>query len=85
MVSNEERAIERSEGKPGFVSFYAAKYRKATETIPAVSQKESSNLGWFIGPAVLVASLVLPSLYLRKILSLIFEDSLLTGMTIEIG
>jgi hypothetical protein len=42
--------------------------------------KEASRLVWFVGPTILVSFLVLPSLYLRKVLSAVFEDSLLTGM-----
>ncbi|KAL3512797.1 hypothetical protein ACH5RR_025514 [Cinchona calisaya] len=33
---------------------------------------------WLVGPAVLVASFIFPSFYLCKILSTIFEDSLIT-------
>lgn len=42
-------------------------------------QKSQNNLLWFIGPSVLVASFIFPSLYMRRILSAVFEDSLLTG------
>lgn len=49
------------------------------EVIISNVQRNPSSLLWFIGPAVLVASFIFPSLYLRKILSAVFEDSLLTG------
>lgn len=70
-------------GKPGFVSFYRRPYRAEIEE-PIVSgvvspKKSQNNLLWFVGPAVLVASFVFPSLYIRRLLSAVFEDSLLTG------
>lgn len=71
-------SFEGTEGKPGFISFYNRPYKRDDEVIPTVQRNESSLL-WFIGPAVLVASFIFPSLYLRRILSTIFEDSLLTG------
>lgn len=70
----------RGAGKPGFISFQGSNYRKTTlESVPHPG-KEASRLVWFIGPSILVSFLVLPSLYLRKVLSAVFEDSLLTGM-----
>lgn len=45
----------------------------------ASPERNPNNLLWFVGPAVLVASFVFPSLYLRRVLSAVFEDSLLTG------
>lgn len=71
--------FEGSNGKAGFISFYNHPYKKADETILSVSQNNKNNLLWFIGPTVLIASFIFPSLYLRRILSTIFEDSLLTG------
>lgn len=71
---------EKSDGKPGLVSFYGLPYRRQDDVLVSDPVKGRSNLFWFIGPAVLVASLVFPSLYLRRILSTVFEDSLLTGM-----
>ncbi|XP_021734131.1 uncharacterized protein LOC110700855 [Chenopodium quinoa] len=68
-----------SGGKPGFVSFYSLQ-RAKENVVPSPREKKNQNsLLWFAGPAVLVASFILPSLYLRRIISLIFEDSLLTG------
>lgn len=73
---------ERSAGKPGFVSFHGLQYERRGQTpVPNLS-KEKTRLFWFIGPTVLVAFLVLPSLYLRQILSTVFEDSLLTDFLI---
>lgn len=74
--------FEGSNGKAGFISFYNHPYKKADETILSVSQNNKNNLLWFIGPTVLIASFIFPSLYLRRILSTIFEDSLLTDFLI---
>ncbi|GMI71487.1 hypothetical protein like AT5G63040 [Hibiscus trionum] len=73
--------FEGSDGRPGFISFYNRPYRRDEEVI-SNGQRNQNSLLWFIGPAVLVASFILPSLYLRKILSTIFEDSLLTDFLI---
>ncbi|CAL4954910.1 unnamed protein product [Urochloa decumbens] len=68
----------RGAGKPGFISFQGSSFQKTTvESVPHPG-KEASRLVWFIGPTILVSFLVLPSLYLRKLLSAVFEDSLLT-------
>lgn len=74
--------IERTAGKPGFVSFHGLPYEKRGEILGSSMGKEKSRIFWFIGPTVLVAFLVLPSLYLRRIFSTIFEDSLLTDFLI---
>ncbi|CAN1136678.1 hypothetical protein LINPERHAP2_LOCUS9602 [Linum perenne] len=69
-------------GKPGLVSFYSHPYKTEDKDAAAYPvQNKRSSLLWFLGPAVLVASFIFPSIYLRKILSMIFEDSLLTGIT----
>ena len=69
---------EGTGGKPGFISFY--NHSKEGKRIPLSSvQSNQYKFLWFVGPAVLVASFIFPSLYLRKLLSNIFEDSLLTG------
>ncbi|XP_077253568.1 uncharacterized protein LOC143892674 isoform X2 [Tasmannia lanceolata] len=80
--SNSYLHIERPEGKPGLISFYGIPYGKQDDILVSSPGKDQSNLLWFIGPAVLVASLVFPSLYLRRILSTVFEDSLLTDFLI---
>ncbi|KAM3350646.1 hypothetical protein ACQJBY_023006 [Aegilops geniculata] len=73
---------ERSVGKPGFVSFHGGSSQMiSVESVPHPG-KEASRLVWFVGPTILVAFLVLPSLYLRKVLSAVFEDSLLTDFLI---
>nr|XP_043636020.1 uncharacterized protein LOC122607160 [Erigeron canadensis] len=75
--------IEGSRGRPGLISFYNQPYRKEPEAvISTVSRKNETNLLWFVGPAVLVASFIFPSLYMRRILCTIFEDSLLTDFLI---
>lgn len=66
-------------GKPGSISFYSTPYKKEDEYLMSKPQKSQNNLLWLIGPSVLVASFIFPSLYLRRILSNVFEDSLLTG------
>uniref|UniRef100_A0A2P2JMR3 Uncharacterized protein n=2 Tax=Rhizophora mucronata TaxID=61149 RepID=A0A2P2JMR3_RHIMU len=71
-----------ADGKPGFISFYNCRYKTEDGiNIPEVQRKQN-NLLWFVGPAVLVASFIFPSLYLRRILSTVFEDSLLTDFLI---
>lgn len=75
-------AAKRTEGKPGFISFCGVPYKRtedanAIELVPA--NEKVNDMVWFVGPTALVSFLVLPSLFLRKILSLVFEDSLLTG------
>ncbi|XP_062218861.1 uncharacterized protein LOC133918797 isoform X2 [Phragmites australis] len=72
----------RGGGKPGFISFQGSSYQKTiVESVPHPG-KEASRLVWFVGPTILVSFLVLPSLYLRKVLSAVFEDSLLTDFLI---
>lgn len=72
---------EENGGKPGFVSFSNHQPRRKL-VLSSETRKNQSSLLWLIGPAVLVASYVFPSLYLRRILSTIFEDSLLTDFLI---
>lgn len=79
---NPSYLTERSEGKPGFISFHGIPYQRRDETFGYSPSKETYKIFWFIGPTVLVAFLVFPSLYLRKILSTVFEDSLLTDFLI---
>ncbi|KAJ9140298.1 hypothetical protein P3X46_030962 [Hevea brasiliensis] len=71
-----------TDGKPGLVSFYNRPYKTEDVVIKTNVQKDKSSLLWFVGPTVLVASFVYPSLYLRRILSTVFEDSLLTDFLI---
>lgn len=70
---------EGTDGKPGLVSFYNRPYKRDVEISKPDVQRRHSSLVWLVGPAVLVASFIFPSLYLRKIISMVFEDSLLTG------
>lgn len=74
--------IERSDGRPGLISFYNRPYKRDYGIPALIPQKNQSNILWFVGPAFLVASFIFPSLYLRKILSTVFEDSLLTDFLI---
>lgn len=83
-ASKRYETVERSGGRPGLISFYNQPYKKETEIIVSkTTMKKQSYVFWFVGPAVLVTSFIFPSLYMRKILSTVFEDSLLTGITSE--
>lgn len=70
--------FEGTDGKPGLLSFYNRPYGREDKLLK-VPQGNQNNLKWILGPAVLVTSFIFPSLYLRRILCTIFEDSLLTG------
>ncbi|KAK6148352.1 hypothetical protein DH2020_019264 [Rehmannia glutinosa] len=74
--------VEGARGKPGLISFYGPTQRREDEICVSTPAKNQNNLLWLVGPTVLVASFVFPSLYLRRILSSIFEDSLLTDFLI---
>ncbi|KAG6633147.1 uncharacterized protein LOC122289729 [Carya illinoinensis] len=74
--------FEGTDGKPGLLSFYNRPYKGEDKVLISSPQKSQNNLFWFIGPSVLVASFIFPSLYLRRILSTVFEDSLLTDFLI---
>ncbi|KAK1302165.1 hypothetical protein QJS10_CPB12g00100 [Acorus calamus] len=82
MNGSSHTRMERAEGKIGYISFYGFSYQKRNEIHVPAPKKGPSNLFWFIGPSILVASLVLPSLYLRRIFSTVLEDSLLTDFVI---
>ncbi|XP_017253677.1 uncharacterized protein LOC108223773 isoform X1 [Daucus carota subsp. sativus] len=69
-------------GKPGLISFYNHPYKLEANVLKYSTNSNQSKVLWFVGPAVLVASFVFPSLYLRRILSTVFEDSLLTDFLI---
>lgn len=71
--------FETTGGRPGLVTFYSQSNRREEEILISSPRKNQNGLLWFVGPTVLVASFVFPSLYLRRILSAVFEDSLLTG------
>ncbi|KAF8408274.1 hypothetical protein HHK36_007423 [Tetracentron sinense] len=74
--------FEGTDGKPGFISFHGRPYKRQEEILVSGPSKDQMNLLWFTGPAVLVASFIFPSLYLRRLLSSVFEDSLLTDFLI---
>ncbi|KAL6559383.1 hypothetical protein OROGR_004500 [Orobanche gracilis] len=71
-----------AQGKSGLVSFYGDTQRGEDEVLVSRPVKKQNNLLWLVGPTILVASFVFPSLYLRRVLSSIFEDSLLTDFLI---
>ncbi|KAK7350633.1 hypothetical protein VNO77_09465 [Canavalia gladiata] len=74
--------LSGSDGKPGLISFYNRPYRRDSTILLSNSERSQNSILWFMGPTVLVASFIFPSLYLRKVLSIIFEDSLLTDFLI---
>lgn len=73
---------EGAGGKPGLISFYNYPYKQEANVLKDSTKSNQNKVLWFVGPAVLVASFVFPSLYLRRILSTVFEDSLLTDFLI---
>uniref|UniRef100_A0A7N0TJ02 Uncharacterized protein n=1 Tax=Kalanchoe fedtschenkoi TaxID=63787 RepID=A0A7N0TJ02_KALFE len=81
-VSVSSTHVEDSGGRPGLLSFYNRPYKKELKALAPISQGADTSISWFVGPAVLVASFILPSLYLRKVISIVFEDSLLTDFLI---
>ncbi|XP_057466425.1 uncharacterized protein LOC130755873 isoform X1 [Actinidia eriantha] len=81
-VNDSHVHIERTGGRPGLITFYRHYYPREEEVLISGPRRNQNDPLWFVGPAVLVASFVFPSLYLRKILSALFEDSLLTDFLI---
>ncbi|KAI3512899.1 hypothetical protein L1887_20221 [Cichorium endivia] len=84
-ASKRFETFETSGGRPGLISFYNQPYKIEPEnhvSTTTIFTSGQTNLYWFVGPAVLVASFIFPSLYMRKILSTVFEDSLLTDFLI---
>lgn len=75
-------SIHKAEGKSGFVSFHGLTSQSPSNIIGIDQSEETPKIAWYIGPTVLVSFLVFPSLYLRRILSAVFEDSLLTDFLI---
>lgn len=78
-ASNSYFLFDGTGGKPGLISFYNRPYKREAEVSLSTPERKNSNLLWLVGPSVLVASFIFPSLYLRKLILTIFEDSLLTG------
>ncbi|XP_050376355.1 uncharacterized protein LOC126793776 isoform X2 [Argentina anserina] len=81
-ASNSNVLFEGTGGKPGLISFYNRPYKRGDKVSVDTSARKNNNLLWLVGPAVLVASFIFPSLYLRKLILTIFEDSLLTDFLI---
>ncbi|KAF7124781.1 hypothetical protein RHSIM_Rhsim12G0166200 [Rhododendron simsii] len=69
-------------GRPGLLTFYSRPNQREEEAHISSPRRNQNGLLWFGGPTILVASFVFPSLYLRRILSAVFEDSLLTDFLI---
>ncbi|KAF7806064.1 putative transmembrane protein [Senna tora] len=82
LASNSSFHLSGGDGKPGLISFYNRPYRRNSEMPKSNTERSQNSILWFMGPAVLVASFIFPSLYLRRLLSVIFEDSLLTDFLI---
>ncbi|XAR50206.1 hypothetical protein NMG60_11004471 [Bertholletia excelsa] len=85
LINSSDVYAERTGGRPGLVSFYNRPYQREEEALISGDfgpKRNQNDLLWFAGPAVLVASFIFPSLYLRRILSAVFEDSLLTDFLI---
>lgn len=78
-ASNSSFHLAVSDGKPGTISFYNCPYRSDREVISSNLKGIQNSKWWVMAPAVLVTSFAFPSLYLRRILLVFFEDSLLTG------
>ncbi|PHU30867.1 hypothetical protein BC332_02960 [Capsicum chinense] len=78
-VNSSNAQLEGVGGKPGILSFYNHPYRREEKILVSATAKNQNILLWFVGPTVLVASFIFP---LRRILSTIFEDSLLTDFLI---
>ncbi|XP_023639591.1 uncharacterized protein LOC17877186 [Capsella rubella] len=74
--------IQYNGGKPGYVSFYNPRNKTEDIIVPPEPKSTWGRLLWLIGPAVLVSSFILPPIYLRRIVSAVFEDSLLTDFLI---
>ncbi|KAI4365928.1 hypothetical protein MLD38_021865 [Melastoma candidum] len=74
--------FEGAAGRPGVLSFYNRPYKQENDMVATSPPRTKKTLGWILGPAVLVVSFIFPSLYLRRMLSFIFEDSLLTDFLI---
>ncbi|KAH9301477.1 hypothetical protein KI387_013060, partial [Taxus chinensis] len=86
VLSSEHEALHQSQnvnGKPGFVSFYGAIHKHLEEEdYRFISSRGQQSLVWLLGPFLLVASVVFPPFYLRKVFEALFEDSLLTDFLI---
>lgn len=86
-----EQVVAQVGGKAGLVSFYPQRSDSSTEdeeqsvtTSTSPSKSNFRSIIWPLGPFILVASVVLPPLYLRKIFGALLEDSLVTGMIYEL-
>ncbi|CAM6088347.1 unnamed protein product [Calypogeia fissa] len=74
-----EEVLSQVGGKAGFISFYEHR----SELVPTSPSKSNLlSLIWPLGPFILVASVVFPPLYLRKIFGAVLEDSLVTDFVI---
>ncbi|KAL6973200.1 hypothetical protein U1Q18_027380 [Sarracenia purpurea var. burkii] len=81
-VNSSHVRSELTRGRPGLITFYNRSYQREEEILSSGPSRNQNDLLWFVGPTILVTSFVFPSLYLRKILSAVFEDSLLTDFLI---
>lgn len=82
-----EEVMSQVGGKTGLISFYSRRSDSGSEerggesVAHSPSRSRLQSLIWPLGPFILVASVVLPPLYLRKIFGALLEDSLITGLS----
>lgn len=87
IISSKHELLQQNQngiGRSGFVSFYRGTWQHLREENSRfTSTKGLWSLLWLLGPIALVASVVVPPFYLRKIFEAFFdEDSLLTDFLI---
>ena len=70
--------ISGNDGKP-VVTFCNSPFSRDNEVNSSNSERTMNTILWFIGPAVLVASLGFPLICLPEIFCRIFRDKSLTG------
>ncbi|KAH9319016.1 hypothetical protein KI387_020785, partial [Taxus chinensis] len=70
---------QTNNGKLGFVSFHGGTHENLLGAMNSASGEEGQlPLVWYLGPAVMVASVVLPPFCFRWIFELLLVDSILT-------
>lgn len=86
ILSSESGTLHQNQninGKAGFVSFYGVTHQHLEEETSRLTlSKGRQSLIWLLGPMFLVATVVFPPFFLRKVFEALFEDSLLTDFLI---
>ncbi|RDX81823.1 hypothetical protein CR513_37455, partial [Mucuna pruriens] len=78
-ISNSSFQSSGNDGKPGVVSFYKRPSSRDNEVILSNSKRTLKNsISRFMAPAVIVASLFFPPVYLPEVLLRIYGDSTFT-------